>query len=198
MLSAAQMQALKTAIQADPALNSKPLTLDGAFEIKEALNLESNPVVMGWRTDASVAEIFDAIQGDKYTPVDSPPAVPGSPTIADQLTSMLYMNRLLLVQSKQLNLQNILIGRESVDASKANIRAWLRDAVIALPSGASGAAVTAGGVSGVNVLQACLRVATRAEVILAAGSATTGAVNAQIFGFQGRLTADDVKQARES
>lgn len=186
MLTNAQMQTLKAAIVADSTLNSQPMDSNGAFVIKEALNLPSNPAVNGWRTDVPVSAIFDAIQWDKFTPVDSP----------DALVS--YSNRILAIQTKQINLQNMLIGRESLDASKANIRAGLRDAVIGLPAGLAGAAVTAGGAGGATVLNACTRQATRAEVILTAGNATTGTVTAQLFSFQGMLSVDDVKSARES
>ena len=98
-----------------------------------------------------------------------------------------------------MNLQMMTQGRAALDASKPNIRSGLRDAVIQLPAGSGGAAVTAAGASGVNVLNACTRSATEAEKILAtasSGSDTTGSVTARVLGFEGFLSGQDVEAAR--
>ena len=132
----------------------------------------------GWRTEVPTKAVRAAITFSSYTPNDA----------ADNTAT--FTNRALLAQTKQINLQIMLQGLETIDASLPQARADLRDAVIQLPTGAAGAMVSAGGVSGVNVLTACTRLATVAELLLAAasqGSDTTGTVTARVFGWQGAL-----------
>jgi hypothetical protein len=109
---------------------------------------------------------------------------------------MPYVARMLRIQTKQMNLQNMLIGRSSINCSKANVRAGLRDAVIGVPAGISGALTAPGGASGVNVLAACTRSATNAEKILAGAQETTGTVTANVLGYEGPVSPSDVQQAR--
>jgi hypothetical protein len=181
-LTTQQLQTLKTAIAADPVLAAKPNNSDGAFDIAAAMNL---PVAANvWRTDARVQAINDAINWSLYTPTDTPD---GTAT---------WTNRILAIQTKQMNLQLMLQGRDTVDASKANVRAGLRDAVIAVPAGASGAAVSPGGASGVNVMNACIRPGLRIEILLKTGDATTGGVTAAIMGYEGIISYQDVEAAR--
>lgn len=182
-LTTAQLQTLKTYIESVPAWAALPKNSDSAFFIAAELNKPSNPTFNVWRTDAPVAAIIDAITWDKFTATDP----------AD--TTTIFLNRALLVQTKQMNLQLMLQGRETVDASKANVRAGLRDAVIQLPTGTGGALATAGGNNGVNVLNACTRNATLGEQVLATGSATTGTVTAGLMGFEGELSYSDVEAA---
>ena len=84
-----------------------------------------------WRTDASVSAIYDAITWSAYTPTDTPDG------------TAIYTNRLLVIQVKQMNIQGMLIGRETINASRNRVREGLNDSVIGIPSGASGAAVSA-------------------------------------------------------
>ncbi len=182
-MTSAQLATLKAAIVADNALNSQPMNSDGAFAIAEALNLPASPSVSVWRPDAPVQAINDAIDWAKFTPADA----------ADGTT--IFTNRLLLIQTKQMNLQSMLVGRDTVDASRANVRAGLRDAVINIPAGVGGANVVAGGASGINVMNNCVRPALRIESILSTGQATTGGVTAKIMGFEGQVDYQDVIQA---
>lgn len=185
-LTPAQLQAIKTEIANDVALSSQAQSGDGADAIATALNALAAPAFQVWRTEAQVKDIFDAINWALYTPVD---AVDGSTA---------HQERLLIIQTKQLNLQNMTIGREKLDASKANIRAGLRDAVIQVPAGAAGVAVAPGGASGANVLNAMIRSATRAEKVLvqAGGQVATGGIAASLLGFEGLITVVDVQAAR--
>lgn len=185
-LAPAQLQAIKTEIANDVALSSQPASGDGADAIAGALNALAVPAFPVWRTEAPVKDIFDAINWALYTPVDA----------ADGTAA--HQERLLIIQTKQLNLQNMTIGREKLDASKANIRAGLRDAVIQVPAGAAGANVSPGGASGATVLTAMTRSATRAEKVLiaAGGPLVTGGVSASILGFEGLVTVVDVQAAR--
>jgi hypothetical protein len=58
--------------------------------------------------------------------------------------------------------------------------------------------VNPGGVSGTNVLSACTRDARLIEKILTTGPATTGAVTADVMGYEGAISAYDVMDARNS
>ena len=105
-----------------------------------------------WRSSVPVDEVFDAITWANLTPVDVPDS------------SAAYTNRALLCQAKQINLQILLQGRERVSGAKATIRAGLSDALLKVPSGASGAEQSAGWAAVKAVLS---RFATRAEAALA-------------------------------
>jgi hypothetical protein len=186
-LTTLQLSALKAAILADGTLSAYPNTIDGNLDMaSQKLNVTASPSFKVWSTRVPVSDIFDAITWSNYTPADAADA------------SVTFSNRLMVINVKQMNLQNMVIGRDFVNASKSNIRAGLRDAVIQLPSGASGAAVSAGGASGVTVLTACLRDALLIEKILTAGSQTTGTVAADVMGFEGQISGADVAAARNS
>ncbi len=178
-----QLATLKADILANPELDGEPMTSGGAYAIAAAYNTLTTTDV--WSTKADVNAIYNAIDWSKYTPTDA----------ADG--TALFTNRLLMTQVKQMNLQNMLQGRTTVDGSKANIRASLRDAVIALPTGTSGAATTAAGASGVNVLNALLRKATRFEKLFATTQATTGSVTANVLTLEGNVSVGDIQTARE-
>lgn len=182
-LTQAQKTALMNDVAADTAFASLPHNGDGAYAVAAAYNQLAAPDFLVWNTAVNPQAVFDAIDWSKFTPSDA----------ADG--TAIFTNRILAIQTKQMNLQNMLIGRDIIDASKANIRSGLRDAVIQLPSGAGGALVTAGGSSGVNVLTACTRKATRAEKLLSTGTATTGTVTAALLGFEGYLNPQEVGQA---
>lgn len=190
-LTPAQLATLKTAISANPTWNNQPMTSGGAFAIAADMNLVAAPDFMLWRSEARAADILDAISFDKYTPTDAAGDADTAPIAAAKT------NRLLAIQTKQMNLQLMLQGRDSINAGKANIRASLRDAVISLPSGVGGASTAAGGASGVTVLTACTRKALVGEKILVGSSATTGTVTANLIGYEGQLSSEDVQQARE-
>ena len=183
-MTPAQLQTLGAYIAADPVLSAIPNSNDGAYEVAALLNADASPVYSVWRTNASVQEVYDAIDWAKFTPTDA----------ADG--SNIYTNRLLMIQTKQMNLQNILMGRDTVNARKANVREGLRDAVIQLPAGVAGSMVAAGGASGVNVLNKLIRPARLIEKILVTGTATTGSVTAGLMGFGGTVSPSDVSAAR--
>ena len=122
-----------------------------------------------WRTDTPADAILDAVNWDKYTPVDAADA------------TAIFTNRMLAIQTKQMNLQNMLIGRDLLNTARPNIRAGLRDAVIAVPAGSLGAVVSPGGPGGSVVLAVCLRKATNAEIVLSTTTnGTTGPTTARV------------------
>ena len=194
-LRTTQLQALKTAINGNPTWDAYPQTSDGYVALAVALNQLANPAFTVWRTEAPTTTVLDAIDFSKYTPS----AALDDATVSTQLIATQRQAQLLAIQTKQMNLQMMTQGRATLDASKPNIRAGLRDAVIQLPAGSGGAGVTAAGANGVNVLNACTRAATEAEKILATasqGSDTTGGVTARVMGFEGALSGGDVEAAR--
>lgn len=190
-LSPSQLQTLKNAINANPTWSAYPMGSDGYFALAKVLNATAVPTFVVWRTDAPVANIIDSITWANYTPND---AVGSSDT--DPLLSR-KIGWLLTSQTKQMNLQLMLQGRDTLNCSKATLRAGLRDAVILVPTGTGGANTSPGGASGVTVLTACTRSATEAEKILAGPSEQTGTVTANVLGFEGALTAQDVEAARQ-
>ncbi len=193
-LTNTQLQALKAAIAANPTWAAVPATSGGNLTLTGLLNAPASPAFPVWRTDARVSTIIDAIDLSKYTPNDAI----GDADTGDALHRK--NGRMLTAQTKQMNLQLLLQGRETINAALVTVRAGLRDAVIALPTGAGGAATAPGGASGVNVLNACTRNATEAEKILCApsqASDTTGSVTARVLVFEGQLSVSDVEQARE-
>ena len=188
-LTTAQLQAIKADIAANGDMNTLPANSDGSYDIARLYNQPASPAFTVWRSDASVSEILDGIDFTKYTPVDAPEA------------TGIFTARAQSIQIKQMNLQNMIQGRDTLNTAKVTIRASLRDAVIAIPAGASGVSVSPGGASGVNVLNACVRNATRAEKLLAntsQGSDTTGTVTARVMGFEGSIQPSDIDAARAS
>jgi hypothetical protein len=184
-LSTAQLAIVKADIQANSDLNSQPTTNLGSQAIADMYNAASSQDV--WRTDVSVNAIHDGIDYSKFTPQDAPDS------------TILCTNRLTSIRIKQENLQTLLLGRVTQDASKPNFRAAIRDAVTALPAGASGAAISAAGASGINALTPMLRKATRLENLFIGAVAITGPITtARLLGFEGQITSDEVQTARES
>lgn len=179
-LTPQQKTTLKAALLAAGGDITAAYNAGASSQVADLCNAASNPAVSVWRTDAPVSAILDAIDFSKYTPND--------PTDS----TVLYTNRALLAQTKQMNLQLMLQGRESLNCSKANIRASLRDAVIAVPTGVGGAITSPGGANGATVMAACTRAATFAEAALKGASAHTGTVTAFLLDFEGQITVQDI------
>jgi hypothetical protein len=186
----AQLAILKADILADPLLAAKPLTNIASQEIANAYKELTTFDV--WRTDAPVSAINDAIDDTKFTPTDVP-SVTQLPA-----ESMLWLNRSQMVLIKQANLQRMLQGRDTIDATKATVRASLKDSLTVLPTGANGANTSAAGASAVNALSACTRKANRFENLFATAATTTGTVAAKVLVLVGNVSSDDVQLARES
>lgn len=60
-LKPAQKTKLLAAIAADPVLAAFPNTNDGAFEIAQLLNIDSNPAFVVWRRNYNPSQIREAI-----------------------------------------------------------------------------------------------------------------------------------------
>jgi hypothetical protein len=65
-LTPAQLQTLKAAIVADPALNAQPQTTDGAFAIADALNALASPAFRVWRSAVPTKDVKNAIVWTEY------------------------------------------------------------------------------------------------------------------------------------
>lgn len=182
-LSAAQLQTLKTAIAADPTLSSKPPGPDGNYAIAAAMNLTAAPDFFVWATSVPVQAVYDAIAWANLTPAD---AADGTQT---------WANRALVCQGKQLNLQMLLQGQNTINGAKTNVRAGLQDALTNIPSGVSGAMQAANWVA---VRTALARRATRAEKLFADTAIGNGgtAATAALMVFEGSVSADQVDAAR--
>lgn len=133
-----------------------------------------------WRSTTPVADIMDAINWQNLTPADAPD---GTQT---------WMNRSLACQGKQFNVQTMLF-RDSVNTSKANVRAGLQDALTNIPSAAGGVAQSAGWVS---VKAAITRKATRAEKVFATGAGTQA--TPATLTYEGGASNEDIVRALHS
>ena len=191
-LSTAQLLTLRAAIAAVPALAALEENGDTDLVIADYFNAPTDPVVRVWNPAVPVREIMDSFNWGAFTPTDSV-----TESNVDTAALLRYMCRAQAIQIKQRNLQLLLQGRDTADATLEKFRDGLRDALVAVPSGVSGAGVTVAGGSGSLALTACTRVATRAENMYAeAQIKTTGGVAAKIMTFVGFLSPSDVGQAR--
>jgi len=172
-LTTAQKATLKAYIQNDPVLSLATHDGSGSTYIADKLNVITNFVV--WQTQASVLDIFDAINWANLTPSDIPDGTNA------------WLCRSLACQGKQFNLQTILSSRTTINASKANIRAGLQDALTSIPSGIGGANKNAGWTN-VNLIMQ--RNASLIEQILATGTGTTA--NPATLVFEGLIYYTDI------
>lgn len=69
MLTSTQLATLKAAINADPVLAAFPNNPDGAFAIKDLLNLPASPAWTVWRTSVTRKEILQ--NGFDWTRLDN-------------------------------------------------------------------------------------------------------------------------------
>lgn len=70
-LTTAQLQTLKTHINADPALSSQPLTSAGAQAIADVMNLAASPNFTVWKTSVTITAIGDKFNGTELAGLSS-------------------------------------------------------------------------------------------------------------------------------
>lgn len=157
-MTPAQIATLKTAIQADPALNFM-LTEGNLSGLADALNAPVVPAFYVWRSTTPAADVFDAITWANFTPTDAPDS------------TVLYQNRLGICRIKQASLHVLFEGSQPISTGKANIRTTLKDALQKLPAGVAGAELDAGWLA---VKAAATRQASVLEKVFAVGAGTTG------------------------
>lgn len=181
-MTPSQIDALRVKVFADPGCQVFLVGQGDQNGLTAYLNESSGS--NGWRSDAPVNAILDAIDWTKYTPEESIGSGDTDPLLSVKI------GRLLTTQTKQINLQLMLQGRETLDCRRPNVRGGLRDAVVQVPTGAGGASTAPGGASGSTVLAQCVRQISRAEALLAASSQasdTTGTTTARVPGFEGAV-----------
>lgn len=177
-LTPAQISTLRTVVMAEPSLATATNTGDD-YAIAEWLNAQNDVAFYVWKTSVSTSDIYDNITWANFTPSDTPDG------------TQVWANRSLACQGKQFSLQTILVGRDSINPTKSNIRSGLQDALTGIPSGASGATKSGGW----NNVQAVMyRTTTRAEKYLATGTGTTG--SPALMGFEGFVTPNEASLMR--
>lgn len=182
-LTTTQLTALRDAIAADPTWSAFPNSGDGNYDLARALNVEANPTFWVWSTHSDVGAIRAAVVWANLTPADVPDG------------TQAWMNRSLQCQGKQFNLQMIIPFQGTLNASDANLRTGLQDALQGVRSGAGGAPQDAGWAA---VRNALARKARYGEKILAdvrGGNGGTRANSATMV-FEGYLTDVDIAAAR--
>ena len=181
-MTPSQLATLKSAILSETA--PAFVTLRQANDeqgMADYYNADSGSVV--WQTAAPVSAVQDAIDYTAYTPNGT---IDGTAAVT---------NRLLAAQTKQINLQLMLQGKTTLDATPNRVRGALLDATTNLPTGTNGAIQSAAGTDGARVLNALTRPATRGERLYTASATTTGTVSAFRLSFEGNVTAQDVSDA---
>jgi hypothetical protein len=197
-MTPAQLSALATDIAANTAtalgttgqIKDLAHSEDNAFAVAAWYSLAAVPDYFVWGKDIPASLIFDAVMWANYTPADA----------AD--STVLYQNRAMLIQTKQMNLQLLLQGRAVFDASKKNLRSGLNDATTNLPSGVLGASRSGGWAT---ILPFLSRKANSIEKLFAIddgagiGNTTTdprgASTNPDAAVIEGNLTTNDVKEA---
>ena len=176
-LTPAQKAALKAAILAsqDAAIVAAATNRNDS-ELMRLLNLDS--AFMVWRSTTSGDAVMDAILWERFTPADTPDG------------SIIQTNRLLLCQAKQINLQILLQGRQSIATGLLNTRKTLTDALLNVPSGAGGVTQDAGWLGAGRVKVTINRPATVAERVFATGTGTAGTPGDLVW--EGMLGVNDV------
>lgn len=163
-LTSAQKVTLKAAIVADSPANALYQAGD-LSGLADYYNTTVSPAFYVYRTSVPVQDINDQIIWANFTPNDPPDG------------TTIWTNRSMAAQGKQFNLQTLLIGSQgAVNAAKSNVRAGLQDALTGLPTGASGASVSAGWVGVRDTVIA--RAASRFEKLFATGNGGTAATAA--------------------
>jgi hypothetical protein len=182
-LTPGQLNTLKTAILAETDPTFVGYRTEGSTGLMaQWFNQLASPAHPVWATGVDINAILDAIDFSQYTPNTTPL----------DATAAISTARLLSIQTKQMNLQNMTIGRDRLNCSRDRVREGLLDAVIDIPSGANGALRSAAGSGGIRVVNSMIRAATRGEKIFATTTDITGTVIAFNLGYEGSISDTDV------
>lgn len=185
MLTTEQSATLKATILAetDPAFVAARAA--GATGVMaEYFRTPATPAFYVWKSSVETESIFEAIDWAKLTVVDLASAADSQQVAAAQT------NWHLACQGKQINLQIVLQGRQTINATKLKTRQMLIDALQNLPSGAGGVLQDAGWT---NVKQQLYRAVNRGERIFATGTGTTGVPG--LANYEGEISSDDIATA---
>lgn len=186
MLTDAQIVTLAAAIAAETDAEFVGYRDNGQTTLMaQWFNQPASPAHTVWASDVEVNAILDAISFGVYTPNAA----------ATDATAAISTARLLAIQTKQMNLQNMLIGRERINCKRNRVREGVLDAVIDIPSGNNGSLRSAAGADGIRVLNAMTRPATRGEKLFATTQTATGVLSAFNLGFEGAVSDTDIIRA---
>lgn len=193
-LTTAQKQAVKADIAANTntvlingtptAINVVPVSPDNAQSVADWYNLQASPNFFGNYATVPASDIFNAITWKNLTPADAVPTTP-------DLTVQVWMARNAMCQTLQMNVQTMLLGRDTIDATKGKIRSGFQDSLSSVPSGASGASQDAGWAAVQKIL---CRKLSNVEKLLADTSGGNGGSNttAATCTAEGQLSGADV------
>jgi hypothetical protein len=176
-LTPSQLQTLAAAIAAETDAGFVINRTAGATgAMADFFNAASTNIV--WKSTTTVDDIFNNVTWANLTPTDAPD------------TTQQWMNRALMCQSKQFNLQTMLSGRQSLRTNNNTVRAGLQDCLTNLPSGTAGALITGGWP---NVKLAIQRPATKGEALFIVGAGTTSTPVDLVL--EGQITNDNIVAA---
>jgi hypothetical protein len=171
-----QITALHIKVIADPTSLALILARDTPG-LKTYLNATASPDFFVWRSATPADEINDSIQWDRLTPKDVPDSL------------VLYTNRAMACSIRQMNLEIQLLGKNTVNTAKANIRKAFQDALTDVPSDVGGANRQAGWAAVKNIIS---RPATVAEKLSATGAGT--AASPADLNYEGALSDSDASR----
>jgi hypothetical protein len=201
-LSVAQLQALRNDIAANANTIPAGQVWTGSFAgVAGWYSQVASPAYYLIRSDTPVGDVLNNVSWANFTPS---PAITGT-NAAQATAASMYC------QGKMLNLQTMLAGRDTFDATRASQTAGLKDATTLLPSGTGFASQTGGWPTLIPILQ---RQARYVEKLLAVANATVTALqnaasvrgsqydgtngNPDLPGYEGAITGDDILAARNS
>lgn len=182
-MTPAQLQTLKTAINANPTWAAYPNNGDGWYDLARALSQEAAPTFWVWSTAADVGLVRAAVTWARLTPADAPDG------------TQQWANRSLQCQGKQFNLQMLIPFNGTINGADENLRAGLQDALQGVRSGVGGVAQDAGWAAVRNVLARKARYIEQILADTAAGNGGTRATSATMV-FEGEVSSEDVRMAR--
>lgn len=182
-MTPAQLTALKTAINANPTWAAYPMSGDGYYDLAVQLNKEAAPSFWVWSSNVDVNLLRAAIVWANLTPADVPDG------------TQAWANRSLQCQGKQFNIQNIVPFTGTLNASDANLRNGLQDALQNIRSGAGGAQQDAGWAAVRNTLARKAKYIEKTLADTAGGDGSTRPLSATLV-FEGSISDADVMAAR--
>lgn len=169
-MTSAQLQTLRVAIDADPALAALPNNSDTAVAIADAFNVTATPAFYVWRTSITKADIVEHTSR------------------AGTTFSWSGTGGFIARSAGEQAAWAELFGVDgTVDPSQASVRAAFAD----IFSGTGAAAVN----NRTHMGSVCRRLATRFERLYATGAGTDD-TSAGTLVLEGPLTAQDVTSAR--
>ncbi len=124
--------------------------------------------------------VFNLVTLASMTPLDVVPTTP-------QLTVTVHQARTAVCTGKQINYQNLTLGRSTAPMKFAGYRAALQDCLTNIPAGASGALIAA---NWVGVRDAAKRLVNNLEKVFATGTGSQATPGDTVV--EGNITGDEI------